>query len=106
MSDIAIGFGAGLAVVAALAWRQHQRLSQRGALLAAQMQQGGNDLAVYLLVRGADTQDELEYVARKEAEILSRQTATAVLSQQYGLTPERISKMQALHGALTALTRW
>lgn len=90
------GLLVGGSVAAAILLARGKVLAQRGAMLEASLLEGGDDLRTYYLAQRGEIETRIVQIARQTGEPVARQAAAQYLTEVYGLTPERIVRLQAL----------
>lgn len=93
---LAAGLVAGGAVTA---WRLNARgreLAARGQQLQASLVAGGDDLRTYLIAQRETIEADLAALGAAEVERVARVEAERFLGSAYGLTPERMRRLQTL----------
>lgn len=96
-----LGTLAGGLVAGVLVWRQKRRLEDRALLLQRALSTQGGELEAVLAQGGSALQADLERDARDYTRVVAQRTAEAVLGGEYGLTPERMRRLQVTADALT-----
>ncbi len=94
MWALAGGLLGGFVTVGVLATVTHKKLKRRAQELAVQLQRRGGDIELYLAAQGEEIGEEIEAMANKRARQLAQATATKYIGQTYGLTPERIRRLE------------
>ena len=91
----------GSAVMLALVARPtQQKLTDRAALLAEQLQGRGSDFELYLTTQGEQVREDIAYVGDKRAREVAAATVEQTLGTVYGLTPSRVVRAQELYQRL------
>lgn len=96
MWEVVAGFGAGLTLSLLMAAVQKKQLEQRAELVAASLATGGQDMQLYMQVRGVHAEQKLAYIAEQYTRELAQAVGQKHLGQTYGLTEERINKLRQL----------
>jgi hypothetical protein len=89
-----------LVVSGVVASKKKAQFEASGEALAVTFRARGGAAQAWLAQQGAQLEEKIGLMAQREAETLARGTATQYLSQVYGLTPSRITRLQTL------ATRW
>jgi hypothetical protein len=71
-------------------------LAARGTLLQASLVAGGDDARTYFLAERAEVEAQITLLARQTGEPIARLAAERYVSDVYGLTPDRIRRLQLL----------
>lgn len=91
--------GAGL-VIGLLAWDRAKAWELRAATVRQSLQTGGSGLQTTLMLRGDQLRTDLTNEGRRLAENAARAEADRTLATTYGITQDRIQRINALW------TRW